>query len=274
MSVRVVLLGSGAVRPVPGRDGPAQVVVVDGDPLLFDCGRSAVTNLRRAGIPPESVDHVFLTHLHFDHVSDLPYFILVTWVIGRKQEVEVYGPVGTKEFVQRSVRGAYGEDLRSRFGHGRSPLGLDAHVTEVEGEGLVLANGKYGVRAMLVQHADMANLGYRVETSDRVVVVLGDVDRRQDLTEFVGGADLLLCECSGTKEFLEHPSRPWGAWHMTPEALADLATRGGVKEVVLKHFVMEDESAIAQMAEKVRRRFAGRVHTGSDGLEIVLDRTA
>lgn len=270
MSLRVVLLGSGAVRPVPGRDGPAQVVVVDGDPLLFDCGRSAVTNLRRAGIPPESVNHVFLTHLHFDHICDLPYFILVTWVIGREREAEVYGPVGTKEFVQRSVRGAYEEDLRSRFAHGRNPHGLDAQVTEVEAEGLVLTNDRYRVIATPVQHADIANLGYRVETSEGVVVVLGDVDRRQDLTEFVRGADLLLCECSGTREFLEHPSRPWGAWHMTPEAVAELATRAGVKKVVLKHFVMEDESAIAQMAEEVRRRFAGRVHAGSDGLEIVL----
>jgi len=271
MSLRLILLGSGAVRPVPGRDGPAQIVVVEGEPLLFDCGRGAVTGLRRVGIAPETVDRVFLTHLHFDHVSDLPYFILVTWVIGREREMEVYGPTGTKEFVQRSVRGAYEEDLRSRFGHGRSALGLDAQVTEVETEGTVLETGTYRVRATPVKHGNMPNLAYRVEASDGVVVVLGDVDRRQDLTEFVAGADLLLCECSGTKEFLEHPSRPWGAWHMTPEAVAELATRAGVKKMVLKHFVMEDESAIEQMGEEVRRRFAGEVFVGRDGLSIDLN---
>ena len=270
MSLRVVLLGSGAVRPAPGRDGPAQVVEVDGEPLLFDCGRGAATNLRRAGIPPETVSRVFLTHLHFDHVSDLPYFLLVTWVVGRAREVALFGPSGTKEFVETSVRGAYDEDIRSRFGHGRSPFGLNVKVTEIEKEGEVLVTERYQVIARPVEHGGMPNLGYRVEAPGGTVVVLGDVARRQDLTEFVSGADVLLCECSGTKEFLEHPSRPWGAWHMTPEAVASLASRARVKTVVLKHFVIEDESAIEQIGEEVRRRFAGEVLVGRDGLAIDL----
>lgn len=270
MTLRVVLLGSGAVRPVPGRDGPAQVVVVDGEPLLFDCGRGAATGLRRTGIPPETVHTVFLTHLHFDHVSDLPYFILTTWVIGRERDVALFGPPGTKHFIETSVRGAYEADIRSRFGHGRSPFGLDAKVTEIGKEGEVLVTDAYRVVARPVEHGGMPNLAYRVESPKGVVVVLGDVARGQDLTEFVAGADLLLCECSGTKEFLEHPSRPWGAWHMTPADVARLASRAGVKTVVLKHFVMEDESAIASLGEEVRREFAGEVLVGRDGLAIDL----
>ncbi len=270
MTLRVVLLGSGAVRPVPGRDGPAQVVVVDGDPLLLDCGRGAATGLRRAGIPPETVHTVFLTHLHFDHVSDLAYFILTTWVIGREREVALFGPPGTKKFIETSVRGAYEEDLRSRFGHGRSRLGLDAKVTEIGKEGEVLVTDAYRVVARPVEHGGMPNLAYRVEAPKGVVVVLGDVARGQDLTEFVRGADVLLCECSGTKEFLEHPSRPWGAWHMTPADVARLASGAGVKRVVLKHFVMEDESAIASLGEAVREGFAGEVIVGEDGMEIPL----
>lgn len=268
MAMRVVLLGSGAVRPVPGRDGPAQVAVVDGEPLLFDCGRGAVTNLRRAGIPPETVNRAFLTHLHFDHVSDLPYLVLVTWVIGREAELEVYGPPGTKQFVDLSVRAAYHDDILSRFGHGRTPFGLDARVIEIDDAGLVVSSETYQVTAIEVQHGNMANLGYRVEAGGKAVVVLGDVDRRQDLTEFVSGADVLLCECSGTRDFLEHPSRPWGAWHMTPEDVARLAGRAGVKTVVLKHFVIEDESAIARMGEAVREGFAGEVIVGEDNMEV------
>ena len=270
MSTRVVLLGSGAVRPVPGRDGPAQVVLADGEPLLFDCGRGAVTGLRRAGVPPETVNPAFLTHLHFDHVSDLPYFILSTWVIGRDREAKVYGPLGTKDFLKKSVQEAYAEDLRTRFGHGRSAFGLEADVTEVAEEGALVETSLYAVSAAPVVHADMQNLGYRVEAADGVVVVLGDVDRRQDLTEFVRGADVLLCECSGTEEFLSHPSRPWGAWHMRPTDVAALAARAAVKKVVLKHFVMEDEEAIARMGDAVREGFPGEVFVGGDGLEIVV----
>ncbi len=272
MTLRVVLLGSGAVRPVPGRDGPAQVVVVDDEPLLFDCGRGAVTNLRRAGIPPETVNRVFFTHLHFDHVSDFPYFILSTWNIGRQREVELYGPPGTRQFSEAAITAAYAEDIRTRVVHGRSKFGLDLHVIELTEGGLVLATNAYQVTATEVEHAGMPNLGYRVEAEGQVVVILGDVDRRQDLTEFVRGADVLLCECSGTKQFLTDPSRPWGAWHMTPEEVALLASRAGVKTVVLKHFVMEDEAAIEQMGAEVGRHFSGDVLVGHDGQEVQLSR--
>jgi len=271
MSMSVVLLGTGAVRPVPGREGPAQVVDIDGEVLLFDCGRGAVTGLRRAGLPPEQVNKVFLTHLHFDHVSDLPYLVLTTWVIGREREVELYGPPGTGQFVDLAVRGAYAEDIRTRFAHGRSDFGLNTKVTEVTENAVVLETERYSVRATSLAHADMHNLGYRVESAEGVVVVFGDVDRRQDLAGFVRGADLLLCECSGTREFLQHPSRPWGTWHMTPADVAGLARRAGVKKVVLKHFVMEDEESIARIGELVREGFAGETIVGEDGMEISLD---
>jgi ribonuclease Z len=271
MRVRVVLLGSGAVRPVPGREGPAQAVIVEGEPLLFDCGRGAATGLRQAGVLPEAVNRVFLTHLHFDHTSDLPYLVLVTWVMGREHPLEVYGPPGTADFVAHAVRSAYEEDIRSRLAHGRSPFGLDPHITEIAQPGVFLSTPSYRVLAFPVEHGGIANLGYRVETAGRTVVVLGDVSRGEDIVNVVTGADVLLCECSGTEEFLRDPARPWGAWHMTPEAVARLARQAGVRTLVLKHFVMEDDAAIARMGEEVRRGFPGEVLLGRDGLEVVLD---
>jgi ribonuclease Z len=271
MTVRIVLLGSGAVRPVPGRAGPAQVVVVEGEPLLFDCGHGAATGLRRAGIAPEVVNRVFLTHLHFDHTSDLPFFILVTWVMGREQPLEVYGPSGTAAFIASAVRSAYEEDIRSRLAHGRSPLGLEPHITEITEPGVFLSEPSYRVSTFPVRHGGMQNLGYRIETAGRTVVILGDVSRGQDIVKFVVGADVLLCECSGTEEFLCDPARRWGAWHMTPEAVAALASAARVRTLVLKHFVMEDEAAIAKMGKEVRPQFPGEVLVGGDGLEVVLD---
>ena len=49
-----------------------------------------------------------------------------------------------------------------------------------------------------------------------------------------------------------------------------LAGGAGVKKVVLKHFVMEDESASASLGEAVREAFAGEVIVGEDGMEIPL----
>ncbi len=75
MNLRFTLLGSGAVRNNPRRGGPAQILQIEDEVLMFDCGRSACTNLARSGVSVEKIDRLFLTHLHFDHVTDIPYFV-------------------------------------------------------------------------------------------------------------------------------------------------------------------------------------------------------
>ena len=57
---------------------------------------------------------------------------------------------------------------------------------------------------------------------------------------------------------------------MTPADVARLASGAGGKKIVLKHFVMEDETAIASLGEAVREGFAGEVIVGEDGMEIPL----
>lgn len=77
MKLQFVMLGSGAVRDNPHRGGPSQILNIDNEILMFDCGRSASTNLARTGIGCEAVDRLFLTHLHFDHIVDVPYLVFV-----------------------------------------------------------------------------------------------------------------------------------------------------------------------------------------------------
>ena len=68
--MKLILLGTGAVRPDLQRWGPAQVVQVAGENLLFDCGRGASMRLLQAGLPLESVGRVFFTHHHYYHNCD------------------------------------------------------------------------------------------------------------------------------------------------------------------------------------------------------------
>ena len=56
--MKLILLGSGAVRPDLEHWGPAQVVQVAGQNLLFDCGRGATMRLVEAGIPIQSIKNV------------------------------------------------------------------------------------------------------------------------------------------------------------------------------------------------------------------------
>ncbi|MFH1762071.1 MAG: MBL fold metallo-hydrolase, partial [bacterium] len=110
------LVGSGAVRVNPKRAGVAHIVRVAGENLLFDCGRNAVHNMTCQGFPVERIDRVFITHLHFDHVCDLAYLILLSWNNGRNKKLKIYGPAGTRYFLEHNVRLAYKDDIASRVG--------------------------------------------------------------------------------------------------------------------------------------------------------------
>ena len=76
--MRFTLLGSGAVRNNPRRAGPAQIVHVGEQRFLFDCGRGACLRLAQQDEKVEEIDRLFLTHLHFDHICDLPLLLLLS----------------------------------------------------------------------------------------------------------------------------------------------------------------------------------------------------
>ncbi len=66
--------------------------------ILFDTGANGSTllsNMKKLDIDPESIDEVFISHPHFDHIGGLSAFLNV------KSDVEVYVPA-----LLRGVRGA------------------------------------------------------------------------------------------------------------------------------------------------------------------------
>jgi len=272
MQVRFILLGSGAVRNNPRRAGPSQILQIGEQTLMFDCGRAACMRLAQAGVQAESVDRLFLTHLHFDHVGDVPYFVFLGWNNGRNNPLRLFGPEGTEPFVERIIRPPYEQDIASRLGHGKDPFGLDPEVVEVKEEGEFMAEEGYQVSATFVDHADLPSLAFRVDAGDKRVVITGDGRPKEGFVEFCRDADLLACECSGTAEFLSQ--HPWGAWHITPPEIADLAAAAGVRRVVIKHLVIEDITgdldAAQRMGEQIRQGYDGEVMVGEDGLEVVL----
>lgn len=272
MDISFVMAGSGAVRVNARRGGPAYVLSVDGRALLFDCGRCAVHNVEMLGFPPQGIDRVFVTHLHFDHTCDLPYFLLLAWNNGRRGKARLYGPPGLASFLEHSVRRAYADDISSRLAHGKDPAGLEWEAVEIDEDGPFLDEKGWRVSALRTPHAGLHNLNYRVDVGDRSVVITSDTQPDKALASFCRLADLLVCECSGTAEFLR--AQPWGGWHMTPQSVGRLAAEAGVRRVVLKHFVIEnftDDPDIAEkMAAEIRKEYHGEVIAGSDGMRIDL----
>ena len=114
--LRVILLGTGVGPPVNlTKYGASTLVEAGGIRLLFDCGRGATMRLTEAGIPLGSVSRLFLTHLHSDHVMQIPDLLLAGWVVagGRTTPLNVWGPKGTQDMMA-ALEKAFAFDIHMR----------------------------------------------------------------------------------------------------------------------------------------------------------------
>src|SRR5581483_12522765 len=118
----------------PVRCGAGNVVVAGDAAVLVDCGWGAARRLIASGVPLGLVNHAFFTHMHSDHVTDLPDFLIMRWTMGGSaQPLHVYGPEGTREMVE-GFRAGLAPDVRYRIAHhgGKLPRsGMDVIVHEV-----------------------------------------------------------------------------------------------------------------------------------------------
>lgn len=94
----LVLLGTAAAPlPVAGRAGISSALVVNDRVFVIDCGRGSPSAFVEAGLDFRALEGVFITHLHADHVGDLPGMLLYPWGIrvgddGPLPPIRVYGP--------------------------------------------------------------------------------------------------------------------------------------------------------------------------------------
>jgi len=269
--MRLILLGSGAVRPDLVRWGPAQVLEVGDTFLLFDCGRGATMRLVEAGINPPDVHQVFFTHHHFDHNSDFAYFALVRWVLGREAPLQVYGPEGTEEFCQVLFEKLYSKDIQSRRTHAMySEKGCEIQAHDIAKEGTFLSTADWHISAAITDHMRpiIKSLAYRIDSGGRSVVIVGDTAVCDSLKRLAKGTDLLVHECTFPTAKIKKGS--WEKWHTPPAELGRWAKEAGVKRILLKHFAIQEGVEAEPMAEEVRREFGGEVIIGEDLMTLTI----
>ena len=82
----------------PRRDQAATSIMVElgnGDCFFFDLGPGSVKNAIAMQKPPQQINDIFITHLHFDHWGDIPYLYPFTASMGRWNDaLRITGPDG------------------------------------------------------------------------------------------------------------------------------------------------------------------------------------
>jgi len=90
----VCLLGTGGMMPLPGRWLTSLLLRYNGKMYLVDCGEGTQIPLKMAGWGFKSIDGIFFTHYHADHVAGLPGLLLTIGNSGRDEPIELIGPPG------------------------------------------------------------------------------------------------------------------------------------------------------------------------------------
>jgi ribonuclease Z len=101
---KLIVLGSGSALPTTTRNPSAQLIKSNSYYYLIDCGEGTQLRLRDLKIPFNRITHIFISHLHGDHIYGLPGLISTFSLLGRTNDLKIFGPKGIKEFIQTAFK--------------------------------------------------------------------------------------------------------------------------------------------------------------------------
>jgi ribonuclease BN (tRNA processing enzyme) len=156
---------------------------------LIDCGATSLVALNKFAIDRNAINTIFISHFHGDHVGGLPFFILESnYVLKRQKSLTVAGPPGLKA--------RYPDIMENAFpGSKATPWSFPLLLRELE-IGKRNEIGNVAITSFHVAHDDRAGpcLGFRIEAEDKVIAFSGDTEWTEALVEIGRDADLFICE--------------------------------------------------------------------------------
>ncbi|ALM20236.1 ribonuclease Z [Nonlabens sp. MIC269] len=102
--MKLTILGCHSATPRDNARPTAQVLELRGHLFLIDCGEGTQMALRKNRIKFARIKHIFISHLHGDHVYGLIGLISTFCLLGRESDLTIYGPKGIKELILLQLR--------------------------------------------------------------------------------------------------------------------------------------------------------------------------
>ena len=267
----VLILGNASAAPTLSRNQTSQLINIDEQYYLMDCGEGTQLRLREHKIKIQRINHIFISHLHGDHYLGLIGLIQTMHLLGRRSELTIYCP--------GNIQGIVEVNLRISESHIKYPIvykTVDAKESE-----LVYENDKIKVISIPLNHR-IACSGYlfkekpksrrinpkaikahgvpkyqinKLKLGEDYIAENGGIIKNIRLTlnslpsfsyafcsdtkyyeqiiPIIKDVDLLYHEATFSDE---HSERADKTYHSTAKQAAEIAIQSGAKRLIIGHF--------------------------------------
>ncbi len=269
--LELTILGCHSATPRENKHTSSQLLEVQGNLFLIDCGEGTQMQLRKANAKFGRIQHIFISHLHGDHFYGLIGLISTFRLIGRDSALNIYGPKGIKEIITIQLKMAKSWTDYPLYFHELSSLKSETiyeddvvSVSTLPLDHRIYTNGflfttksinrKINVEAikdldLKPHHYEQLQKGLSIELPDGTIkenekltfdpkpikkyAYCSDTAYNKNLISMIMGADLLYHEATFLEKHLDLAKK---TKHSTALQAAKIAKAAKVKKLILGHF--------------------------------------
>lgn len=250
--LEVRVLGSGSGFPGARRDTSGLLVRTPDGATLVDCPGGVVHKLALAGLDPDQVTRVILTHDHVDHLYGFPHLLHALAIQGVRETLVVHAPADTLVAVRGMV------EVHGLRGQRYPELELRS-VSMQPGVELV-ATGRMTIRGTPAAHS-RDTVALRFDGYGASVGHSSDTRPSEAVAELARDADLLFHDCAGPHRLRDG----FSVNHSSALEAARIAAAAGARRLVLIHLGREADELLGEVLDEARGSFTGDVVAAGDG---------
>lgn len=279
--MRVIALGSSNTRVQRVQASPCWLIELgNGDSFIFDIGTRCTVGLSMLEVPWDTFTKVFLTHLHADHIGDLPALLAGGWDMGRSIPIEVWGPsgaepdLGTQAMVEHALA-MYRWEYVSKLGRGgMSSYAIKVHEIDYSKEQTIYKKNGVRIKSWPALHTIDGAVSYSLEWNGLKLSYSGDTVQNKWFLKHAKDSDIVIHECSPSlKELIEEwEFPPEAAWtilktaHTQARQAAEVFKILKPKMAICTHYAANGVDKSEKLYAEVKKHYAGAFMVAKDRL--------